>query len=54
MSILAPDRAAVPAAADEEWSLDAARLLYRIDDWGKGYFGVTVSQPAAARVILAR
>jgi len=36
MTILAPDRAAT-APADDEWTLDSARLLYRIDDWGKGY-----------------
>ena len=39
MSILAPDRTAATPPADE-WSLDSARLLYRIGDWGKGYFGI--------------
>ncbi|HEV8239945.1 MAG TPA: biosynthetic arginine decarboxylase [Thermoanaerobaculia bacterium] len=42
MTIIAPDRAAAPSATGEaeEWTLESARLLYRIDDWGKGYFGV--------------
>jgi arginine decarboxylase len=39
MSVLETDRAAAPSDA-EEWTLDSARELYRIDDWGKGYFGI--------------
>ncbi|HET9765425.1 MAG TPA: arginine decarboxylase, partial [Thermoanaerobaculia bacterium] len=40
MTILAPDRTATAPVDGDEWTLDSARLLYRIDDWGKGYFGV--------------
>jgi arginine decarboxylase len=36
MSVLETDRATATAA----WSLDDARQLYRVEDWGKGYFGL--------------
>ncbi|HEV8630258.1 MAG TPA: biosynthetic arginine decarboxylase [Thermoanaerobaculia bacterium] len=37
MSVLETDRA---AAAEDEWTLDSARELYRVEEWGKGYFGI--------------
>ena len=36
MSVLETDR----AATTPDWSIDEARRLYRVDEWGKGYFAI--------------